>query len=70
MRGRRFFSLCALLFSASLLGAQQTPSTVSTVNDIVRTGIANNKDLAAVRERIAEAKGLARQAVLRPAPIL
>ena len=70
MRGRHIFSLCALLLSASLLGAQQTPSTVSTVDDIVRAGIANNKDLAAVRERIAEAKGLARQAGVRPAPTL
>lgn len=68
MRGRLIFSLCALLFSASLLGAQQAPSTVSTVDDLVRAGIANNKDLAAVRERIAEAKGLARQAGVRPFP--
>ena len=70
MRGRVIFSLCALLLSASLLGAQQAPSTVSTVDDLVRTGITNNKDLAAVRERIAEAKGLARQAGVRPAPTL
>lgn len=70
MRGRVIFSLCALLLSASLLGAQQAPSTVSTVDDLVRTGIANNKDLAAVRKRIAEAKGLARQAGVRPAPTL
>jgi cobalt-zinc-cadmium efflux system outer membrane protein len=58
------------LLSVSLLGAQQAPSTVSTVDDVVRAGIANNKDLAAVRERIAEAKGLARQAGVRPAPTL
>ena len=70
MRGRRVFSLCALLLSASLLGAQHVPPTVSTVDDLVRTGIANNKDLAAVRERVAEAKGLARQAGVRPAPTL
>jgi cobalt-zinc-cadmium efflux system outer membrane protein len=70
MRGRRIFSLCALLFSASLLGAQQTGSTISTVDDLVRAGIANNKDLAAVRERIAEAKGLARQSGVRPSPTL
>jgi len=70
MRGRRVFSLCALLLSASMLVAQQTPSAVSTVDDLVRTGIANNRDLAAVRERVVEAKGLARQAGVRPAPIL
>ena len=70
MRGRRVFSLCALLLSASLLGAQQGPPSVSTVDDLVRTGIANNRDLAAVRERVAEAKGLARQAGVRPPPTL
>ena len=70
MRGKWVFSLCALLLSASLLGAQQAPSTISTVDDLVRAGIANNQDLAAVRERIAEAKGLLRQAGVRPAPTL
>jgi hypothetical protein len=33
-------------------------------------GFANNKDLAVARERIAEAKGLTRQAGVRPAPTL
>jgi cobalt-zinc-cadmium efflux system outer membrane protein len=70
MRGRSVFFLSALLFPALFLGAQQTPSTLSTVDDLVRAGIANNKDLAAVRERIAEAKGLTRQAGVRPAPTL
>jgi cobalt-zinc-cadmium efflux system outer membrane protein len=70
MRGRSVFFLSALLFPAMLLGAQQTSSTLSTVDDLVRAGIANNKDLAAVRERIAEAKGLTRQAGVRPAPVL
>jgi len=70
MRGRSVFFLCALLFSAMLLRAQQTLSPLSTVDDLVRAGIANNKDLAAVRERIAEAKGLTRQAGVRPAPTL
>ena len=68
MRGRSVFFLSALLFPALLLGAQQTASTLSTVDDLVRAGIANNKDLAAVRERMAEAKGLTRQAGIRPAP--
>lgn len=70
MRGRSVFFLSALLFPALLLGAQQAPSTLSTVDDLVRAGIANNKDLAAIRERIAEAKGLTRQAGVRPAPTL
>lgn len=70
MRGRSVFFLFVLLFPTLLLGAQQTPSTLSTVDDLVRTGIANNKDLAAVRERIAEARGITRQAGVRPAPSL
>lgn len=70
MRGRSVFFLLAVLFPAVLLGAQQAPSTVSTVDDLVRAGIANNKDLAAVRERIAEARGLMRQAGVRPTPVL
>jgi cobalt-zinc-cadmium efflux system outer membrane protein len=70
MRGRSVFFLCALLFSAMLLRAQQTLSPLSTVDDLVGAGIANNKDLGAVRERIAEAKGLARQAGVRPSPTL
>lgn len=68
MRGRSVFFLSALLSPALLLGAQQASSTLSTVGDLVRAGIANNKDLAAVRERIAEAKGLTRQAGVRPSP--
>ena len=70
MRGRSIFFLPALLFPALLLGAQQVPSDLSTVDDLVRAGIANNKDLAAVREQIAEAAGLKRQAGVRPAPSL
>jgi outer membrane protein, heavy metal efflux system len=69
MRGRSVFFLFALLLP-SLLGAQQTPSKLSTVDDLVRAGIANNKDLAAVRKRIAEAQGFTRQAGVRPAPTL
>jgi cobalt-zinc-cadmium efflux system outer membrane protein len=70
MRGRSVFFLCALLFSAMLLRAQQTVSPLSTVDDLVRAGIANNKDLVAVQERIAEAKGFTRQAGVRPSPVL
>jgi cobalt-zinc-cadmium efflux system outer membrane protein len=70
MRGRSVFFLCALLFSAMSLRAQQTLSPLSTVDDLVRAGIANNRDLAAVRERITEARGLTRQAGVWPAPTL
>jgi outer membrane protein, heavy metal efflux system len=70
MRGRAVFLLFALLCSSLFTGAQQTTSTLSTVDELVRAGIANNKDLAAVRERIAEANGQVRQAGVRPSPTL
>jgi cobalt-zinc-cadmium efflux system outer membrane protein len=70
MSGIRVCSLCVLLLSASGLGAQQVPVPPTTVDDLVRTGIQNNQDLAAVRQRIAEAKGLVRQAGVRPSPTL
>lgn len=70
MRGRSVFFLPALLFPAMLLGAQQALSGISTLDDLVRAGIANNKDLASVRERIAEAMGLSRQARVLPSPVL
>jgi cobalt-zinc-cadmium efflux system outer membrane protein len=70
MRGIHAIFPCALLFPVLLAGAQQTASTPQTVDELVRAGIANNKDLAAARERIAEARGLARQARVSPAPVL
>lgn len=70
MQGRRLFFLCALLLLTSISKAQQTVSTLSTVDDLVRAGIQNNRYLASVRERIAEAQGLTRQAGIRPSPTL
>ena len=70
MRGIHAIFPCALLFPVLLAGAQQAASTLRTVDDLVRAGIANNKDLAAVQARIAEARGLARQARVSPAPVL
>jgi cobalt-zinc-cadmium efflux system outer membrane protein len=51
-----------------LLWAQQPAPTFSTVDDLVRAGISNNKDLAATRQRLEEAKGFARQARVVPSP--
>ncbi|QNI35841.1 TolC family protein [Edaphobacter albus] len=69
MQGRTLF-LCALLLLTPALKAQQAASTILTVDDLVRAGIQNNRDLAAVRERIPEAQGLKRQAGVRPSPTL
>ena len=68
MSGRLASALCVFLFAPVLVGAQQT--SPSTVDELVRAGIAQNKDLLSLRERIAEAKGFVQQAGVRPAPIL
>lgn len=73
MRGRTLFLLCLLLCSIAFAWGQQpgTPATpINTVGDLVRAGVANNKDLASVRLRITEAQGQKRQAGVGPAPAL
>jgi cobalt-zinc-cadmium efflux system outer membrane protein len=70
MLGKRPFSLCVLLLVPALAWPQQLTTPSGTVEDLVRTGIARNKDLLATRERIEEARGLAKQAGVRPAPLL
>ena len=62
----RLLVLCVLLSASAYAPAQQT--SPSTVEEFVRIGIERNQDLAAVREGIAEARGLKRQAGVRPAP--
>ncbi|QEE30482.1 TolC family protein [Terriglobus albidus] len=62
----RLLVLCVLLSASAYAPAQQT--SPSTVEELVRIGIERNQDLAAAREGIAEARGLKRQAGVRPAP--
>jgi outer membrane protein, heavy metal efflux system len=64
----RCIVLCVFLSAPAIVPAQQTPP--STVEELVRTGLERNKDLGAIREGIAEARGLKRQAGVRPAPNL
>lgn len=59
---------CAVLCMGLAASSQQTSPTARTVDDLVRAGLANNKDLAAARERIAEMRGQARQVRVRPSP--
>ena len=42
----------------------------TTVDDLVRTAAAKNREVLALRQRVAEAEGLLRQAGVRPAPAL
>ena len=67
MSGRLSFFLCALLAMPTGVIAQTSPSAVE---DLVRIGLARNKSLLAIRERIAEAQGTLTQAGVRPAPVL
>ncbi|MCU1323012.1 MAG: outer membrane protein [Acidobacteriaceae bacterium] len=68
MSGRLSIFLCVLLAMPTGLIAQQT--SPPTVDDLVRTGLARNKNLLAIRERIAEAQGTLTQAGVRPATVL
>jgi cobalt-zinc-cadmium efflux system outer membrane protein len=65
MPGRLVSFLCGLLIAPAWLGAQQT--SPSTMDDLVRMGLANNRDVLSIRERIGEAQGAVRQAGVRPA---
>ena len=69
MQGRHVFFLLALLFCAVMAWAQQ-PAVITSVDDLVRAGIQNNRDLASARARIDEARGQVLQAGVRPAASL
>lgn len=58
----------AALLSVSTLRAQPSPSM--TLNELLSIAVQNNRDLLAVRQRVEEARGLLRQAGVRPAPTL
>ena len=66
MQGRRVFFLPALLLSSAMAWAQQ-PTVIPSLDDLVRAGIENNRDLASARARMDEARGQVRQAGVRPA---
>ena len=68
MSGRFSIFLCVLLAMPLGLIAQQTSPPM--LDDLVRTGLARNKNLLAIRERIVEAQGTLTQAGVRPSPVL
>ena len=68
MSGRLSIFLCVLVAMPTGVIAQQT--SLPTVDDLVRTGLARNKNLLAIGERIAEAHGTLAQSGVRPAPVL
>jgi cobalt-zinc-cadmium efflux system outer membrane protein len=68
MSRRLSIFLCVLVAMPTGVIAQQT--SLPTVDDLVRTGLARNKNLLAIGERIAEAHGTLAQSGVRPAPVL
>lgn len=67
---RRNLLLACVLLCPVVAAAQQQPTTDASVDELVRAGIVNNKGLAAIRERVAQMQGQARQVRVRPSPTL
>ncbi len=66
---RSYPSLLALLFGASwALG--QSPDAITSVDQLIQQSLAQNREIQAVQQRLAEARGRLRQAGNRPAPTL
>ena len=67
MKRKRVLPLClGALFVA--VPAMSQEKTSITLEDLVRASLARNRGVLALRQRIAQAQGLARQAGVRPAP--
>ena len=69
MHTRGVFSMSVVVFLPFAIHAQGPGGGVG-VNDLVRLAIENNRELAALRQRLPEARGLRRQAESRPVPTL
>ena len=67
MKRKRVLPLClGALFVA--VPAMSQEKTSITLEDLVRASLARNHGVLALRQRVAQAQGLARQAGVRPAP--
>ncbi|OHE77672.1 MAG: hypothetical protein A2107_13215 [Verrucomicrobia bacterium GWF2_62_7] len=69
MSSRVTLSLVAPLLCA-LVGVQNGSAQAYSADDLVRSAIERNRELQAMQQRVAEARGLLRQAGIRPAPSL
>ena len=62
-------SLLAICFGASgLLGQAPQGGPVPSVNELIRQAFEHNREILAARQRVEEARGLLRQAGVRPVP--
>jgi len=69
MSSRATLSLVAPVVCC-LVMAQHTSAQTYSADDLVRIAIERNRELQAMQQRVAEARGLLRQAGVRPAPSL
>jgi cobalt-zinc-cadmium efflux system outer membrane protein len=67
MKRKRLLPLClgTLLMAAPAMSQEKTSITLE---DLVRASLARNRGVLALRQRVAQAQGLARQAGVRPVP--
>lgn len=68
MRGRFWSGLCLTLFAGAVSAHGAGPLPVDSVSRLIQQALANNPELLAARQRLAEAAGALRQAGLKPNP--
>lgn len=69
MLRKRVVLLCLGVLLASTLAESQEKAAI-TLEELVRASLDRNRDVLALRQRVAQAQGLRRQAGVRPAPTL
>jgi len=67
MKRKRVLPLCLGALFVAVPAMSQEKSSI-TLEDLVRASLARNRGVLALRQRVAQAQGLARQAGVRPAP--
>lgn len=61
-------SLCLGAISAVVMAQEPAQRQLLTVDDLIKRAVERNRDVSALRMRVAEAQGLLRQAGIRPVP--
>lgn len=61
-------SLCLGVISTLALAQEPARGQLTTVDELIQRALERNRDISALRQRVAEAQGLLRQAGVRPVP--
>jgi cobalt-zinc-cadmium efflux system outer membrane protein len=69
MKRKRVLPLCLGMFFMSTAARSQEKGPI-TLEDLVRASLDRNREVLALRQRVAQARGLTRQAGVRPAPTI